>query len=218
MKKQALSRDRTPLVERLERVIREKPIKAREWSMAATGKPDTVRNILRGRTRSPRTDTLQLLADHVGANLEWLTGRSEEYSGTEDFTPPAAVPQGQVTMIGRIGAGDRVTHFGISETQLRPIPAPPDVKRGIAAIVRGASMQPAYREGDVVIATEHLGSYDELIGRDCFVQVKDGPLYLKILKKAAKGQFHLESYNPDTKPILGQTIEWAAPVIWVRRH
>jgi hypothetical protein len=185
----------------------------------ATGQPDTIRNIKRGGSQSPRVDTVKKLAKVAGYSADWLMGNSDlpvERSFEAQVFPHSQSAQGELALIGYIGAGDKVYHFGLGETRLA-VPAPPGIDRGVAAEVRGDSMIPVYRDRDLVFAGEHLGQADELIGRDCFVQVQNGPLYLKILRKGSKGRYSLESYNSEAS-IPNQLIEWIAPVLWIKRH
>lgn len=214
--------DHAKLVARLKEVLATKKAEgwtARSWSLAAGLEPDAVRNILRGRSLSPRIATLEALARAAEVPLEWLRGMIDELalSADHDMRPEGRSDRGTLPLIGYIGAGDTIFHFGIGEARER-VPAPPDVARGIAAQVRGSSMLPVYRDNDLVIGTEHQGAIEDLVGSDCFVQVQDGPLYLKILRKGTKGRFTLESYNNAVPPILGQAVEWAAPVSWVKRR
>lgn len=206
------------LISRIKQVLAEKHWTPRSWSMAAVGKPDAIRNILRGGSQAPRVDTIQQLADKAGVSVEWLTGNSDAAALVDDghFPGPSSESGGKLPLVGYVGAGDTVYHFGIGETRLE-VEAPPGVKRGIAAEVRGTSMLPVYRHDDLLIGAEHQGSLDDLIGTDCLVQVHDGPLYLKILRKGTKGRYHLESYNPTVATIQNQLVEWAAPVAWVKR-
>lgn len=220
MKKQgvALTNDHGKLLARIDQVLEAKGWTSRGWSIAATGKPDTIRNIQRGGSKAPRTDTLAKLAAEAQVTFDWLMGGA----GPEmAFTPDEGAQatgvdaKGRLPLIGFIGAGDKLYHFGIGETRLSE-EAPPGVRRGLVAEVRGQSMLPVYRNGDMVVGAEHPGKIEELVGRDCFVQVVDGPLYLKILRRGAKGRFNLESYN-DSAIIANQAVEWAAPVVWVKR-
>lgn len=47
---------------------------ARALSIEATGKPDTIRDILRDKTQNPRSDTLQKIAAKLGTDMAYLTG------------------------------------------------------------------------------------------------------------------------------------------------
>lgn len=223
MKKQLLSPQATIFLERVALVLKENPgLSERAWSLAATGKSDTIRNVRRGGSSMPGIDKIEQLAAYVEVNSDWLRGKDHApkiVGFTEErFTPPSEARANRVAMLGYIGAGDKVYHFGVAEAAEREIEVPPDVVRGIGGIVRGKSMIPVYRDGDLVVGVEMLGNGDELIGRDCFVQVREGPLYLKILRRGTKpNHFNLESYNPSEPVIRNQPVEWVAPVRWIKR-
>lgn len=89
----------------------------------------------------------------------------------------------------------------------------------IAIRVRGNDMAPAYREGDTLICHRRVGKYiDNLVNLDCAVKLLSGACYIKILKRGTKpGLYTLKSYNPRIDDIPDTKIEWAAPVVWVRR-
>lgn len=169
---------------------------------------------------SRTTLTKSLVSEYVGGSRRWNEDVLEDFARVLGIEPADLLrapyeSESKLAMLGYIGAGDRVFHFGIGETRIT-VDAPPGITRGIAAEVRGHSMAPVYRDRDLVFATEHFGKVSELIGLDCFVQVHDGPLYLKVLRKGTKDTFTLESYN-GVAPIQDQIIEWAAPVTWVKR-
>lgn len=208
--------DHAALVARLKEVMRLRNWSASFWSKEAGCSRDAIRNIMRSRSEAPRIDTLDRLAKYAGCSVEWLRGRTDVAAPTEEEARTEAAARGRLPLIGYIGAGDVVHHFGIGDSR-ETVPAPPDIVRGVAAQVRGISMLPVYRDGDLVIGREHEGTVDQLVGHDCFVQVHGGALYLKILRKGAKGAFHLDSYNPSNPRIENQAVEWAAPVAWVKR-
>lgn len=87
-------------------------------------------------------------------------------------------------------------------------------------LVHGDSMRPVYRPGDIIIGTKIVGqSYRSLIGLDCIVLTKSGDRYVKFLAKGtgARHRFNLRSYNADYKDIEDVELEWAAPIVWVKR-
>lgn len=90
----------------------------------------------------------------------------------------------------------------------------------VAVKVRGRSMSPVYRDGDVVIGTkiEDRRTITRNIGKDCIIKTIDGEGYLKTLRKGEKpGKYTLESYNPAFDDVPNVEVEWIAPVTWVGR-
>jgi transcriptional regulator with XRE-family HTH domain len=89
----------------------------------------------------------------------------------------------------------------------------------VAVRVRGDSMRPVYRDGDVIIGSR-IGrrDLDRAVGRDCIIKTANGDGYVKVVHKGAKrGLFRLRSYNPAYDDVADVELEWAAPIIWVRR-
>lgn len=91
----------------------------------------------------------------------------------------------------------------------------------IAVLVRGDSMDPVYRTGDVVIGRQVRGrEMSKFIDRDCIVMTKAGEGYLKQLKKPASsksGSFRLRAYNDKYGDVDDVPLDWVAPVIWIHR-
>lgn len=116
-----------------------------------------------------------------------------------------------------VGAGAEIFHdinnnpFGYEDVP--PGESPDDIR---AAIVRGESMYPAYRNGDILYYRQHQGSLSDLIGRECVVLLEDDRSYVKtIMKGSVKGKYTLTSHN--AAPVPDVKIKWAAPVNWVKR-
>ena len=91
--------------------------------------------------------------------------------------------------------------------------------------VRGSSMSPAYRDGDVVICArklrvDHRGfDVSTVRRRDCAVRTASGEHYLKyVIPGRGDNLFTLRSYNPDYPDIENVGVEWVAPVAWIRRN
>ncbi|MFT8246472.1 helix-turn-helix domain-containing protein [Roseomonas sp. BN140053] len=80
-----------PVAAILEELMAARGLSARALSEAAGGPPDTVRNILRGRSQHPRSDTLEGLARVLGVSLGVLTG-AEPLPSPDDARPSGSVP------------------------------------------------------------------------------------------------------------------------------
>lgn len=64
------------LQERISAKLGELNVTAREISLAAVGKPDAIRNILK-KNAMPAIDRLDLIAEHLGTTADWLLGREQ---------------------------------------------------------------------------------------------------------------------------------------------
>lgn len=142
---------------------------------------------------------------HVNAN--WLlTGDNPDGSNT-------------LPVVGYVGAGaevflvdDHAKGAGIDE-----IEAPPGCPKGALAVrVRGDSMYPAFRDGDVLIYAERFDDATEMLQRECVVWLADGTVYVKTLTPGTRpNRFTLISYN--APPLIDRHVIGAAPILWIRR-
>lgn len=154
--------------------------------------------------RGPDEDTLVKLAEVFGCAIGEL------------FTDLGPI---HAPLSGSIGAGQRVELNQGPDATGEPWPCPPGMIRPIAMIVRGDSMLPAYRDGDVVIidAPDGYGVPEDAIGRDCVVALEDGTHLVKtVLPGRDPGTFHLTSYGAH-ETLTNKALRWAAPVRWVQR-
>jgi phage repressor protein C with HTH and peptisase S24 domain len=88
----------------------------------------------------------------------------------------------------------------------------------VAVRVRGDSMFPVYRDGDLIYYSRDADFHEsECLGAECVVKVVEGPTLVKtVMRGSANGLFSLLSYN--APPIADRRIEWAAPVLWVDKR
>lgn len=143
------------------------------------------------------------IAQGYGVNIS-------EVLGLDSFTS-------QVPVVAYVGAGTEVFKFGETEA-VDYVDAPPGTQEDTieAAIVRGDSMYPAYRDRDILYYKRHFGEIDDLVGKECVIRLTDNRQYIKtVMKGTKKGLYTLISYN--AVPVLDVKISWAAPVKWVHR-
>ena len=73
------------LVERIRKRIKELEISATEASLAAGLNSNAIGDILRGKTKSPRTHNLYAIASVLHCDVDYLLGKSDE--AAKDHTP-----------------------------------------------------------------------------------------------------------------------------------
>ncbi len=123
----------------------------------------------------------------------------------------ARVPIRGVVESGEITMSDpaSIDEEELSYVELR-FPVPPDV---IAFTVRGNSMFPRYRDGDVILTRQERRKSidDDVIGTEAIVGLPDGKCYLKVIREGSrKGVFTLESWN--APPMYDASPEWISEV------
>lgn len=201
------------LYDRIKQKIEELGLSEREASLRVSGTPDLIRNIKRGKSESLRGPRLLKLAEILGVSASWLQTGGDPISLT-DLSPKRFIP-----VVGYVGAGAEIFSIddhekggGIDEVE---VPIPGMSLSSVAVRVRGDSMQPVYRPGDLIFydSTDN-GDLLHLIGKDCIVRLTDGRTFLKELH-VTDGNFWLHSYN--ATPMMGVNIDWAAKVKVIQR-
>lgn len=169
---------------------------------------ESVYKYLKGKVKQPRGDVLDKLADALGIQRLWLKeGLGPELSG--------------YPLVGSVSAGEQFTPVDDHSqgAGLDYVSLDLDATDPIAIQVRGRSMLPAYRDGDMLFCSRQRGlDIARCIGHDCVVMTEGGEGYLKVLKSGTKpGLYTLESYNRAFEDIVDVRLAWVAPVSIVRR-
>ncbi|WP_375408427.1 helix-turn-helix transcriptional regulator [uncultured Methylobacterium sp.] len=165
-----------------------------------------------GRKRWPSTESVSKVLTATGASLDDFLRLIEVRSGPARTTVP---------LIGmtQAGAGRLFTDEGM------PTGGPgweeidfPDLgeDRAFALEVQGDSMEPLYRDGDVLIVSPTAGIRK---GDRVVVRLEAGEVLAKELKRKTARTIELASLNsahPDRTVNVGE-IAWMARVMWVRQ-
>lgn len=158
----------------------------------------------------------RLESGETGLDPEWLSKIAKALQCRPvDLMPELGEGSVTVPLVGYVGAGEQVYNFG--DGALEQLESPPGAEHAVVVRVRGDSMWPAYREGDLLFY-QPTTTFDpqRCLYRDCIVQVVDGPTFVKrILPGPSSGSFTLASYR--APEMLGVRIQWATPVLWVKR-
>ncbi len=212
------------LIERVQQRLAELGLTPRAASLAATGKPDSIRNILRG--RKPRSDTLDAIAGALACSTDYLLGKSEEISpsgrgidqiqaksganapsqagpGANMIENPPEFGERTLPVLGVAVAGsdEIVIHSDQPLYYVRRPPSLMGVQDGYVVIVAGDSMNPRYFDGEAV----YVHPRRRIVGGEqTFVVVQlrpetEGeppPAVVKRYIRQTSKELVLEQYNP----------------------
>lgn len=162
-----------------------------------------VRDILRGKTRSPNSENLAKLATALDTTLDWFLG---EHDDSEPLTRVKSV--GGLDVVGKIQAGNWVDRSVIDEddSQREIIPVARDPRfptaRQYALAVVGDSMDLEYPEGCYVTCVDYWDSGVSLKdGLIIHVERHNGPLVEVTLKavETINGEQVLAPRSSNTK-------------------
>lgn len=194
--------------QRLQRCLDDnKDLTMKGVSLTAGLNETAVRDILE-RDRTPSVDNFFAIAQALGVPPSWLLEGEE---------PPLV----RIPIIGEVSAGeawqpvdDLAPGASLDMEDFSITGSDP-----IGIRVRGDSMFPVYRGGDILIASRiHGANIQDALNRDCIVRTVTDEAYIKILRRGTgRGTFTLRSYNPAYDDIVDVQLEWAAPVRWIKR-
>lgn len=185
---------------------------------------ETIReNLRRAMTRrgiKPTTLSLEvgrnrtLVKDLLEKSQDVQIGTLAKLAGALDVALADLLAAPRVPIVGHIGAGGTIVFedLGIDETVLRP----PGISGTLVAlVVRGDSMLPKYKDGDIIyIQRTHDGVLPDYLGEDCAVRLTSGETYIKQLMQGSEpGRFTLLSLN--APPMENVEVEWATLVRFV---
>lgn len=125
--------------------------------------------------------------------------------------------QVRVRLVGFVGAGHEMHLYASGDDLAEDVQSPPDVTANTVAVrVRGDSMADHIEDGSILYYDDRRDPPSEdLIGRLCVVELKDGRVLVKKMAKgSAAGLWHLLSTN--AAPMFDQPVRWAARVTWIR--
>lgn len=185
--------------------MQQRGLKTLPWATRAGVSEGAVRNFLKGKSDSLSQRTLERLAFSEGVSVAELTGESVE--------------RARIAVKSYVGAGCEVFPAddygegqGMDEVEAPEGVDPDDL---IALRVRGDSMRPI-RDGYVLFYRRiQDGVPDDCINQLCVVQVENGPMMVKELRRGyAGGRYNLLSWNAE--PIDDVALSWAARVLWIK--
>lgn len=181
---------------------------------------DSLRRVMKRKGAKPTTLSLQvgtnrtLVKDLLEKTKDINISTISKLAGALDVSVSELLQAPRVPIVGYIGAGGEVIfeEFDTDEAVIRP----PGISGTLEAlVVRGSSMLPKYRDGDIIyIKRDHIGILPDYLGEDCAVRLVSGETYVKQIVHGSEPQtFTLISLNAE--PIENVEIEWATPVLFI---
>jgi transcriptional regulator with XRE-family HTH domain len=121
------------------------------------------------------------------------------------------------SLVGYVGAGlmyyadPRVGPWNTIEE----VEAPPGAEGLKAVRVQGDALEPIYGNGDILYFGKTKVHPSSCLGKECVIQILNGPAMVRKIKSFQNGTYILEWHGVEV--IKTADIEWALPVLWVRR-
>ena len=172
-----------PLIDNLKRRLDETGRSARDVSLAVTGKPDTLRNILRGATRDPKAEVLAGIAKELGTTPDALLGAASrvarlprrEVRAANVAAPPLQAMPNDVPVRGTAAGSHLRGAFELEAGVIDWVRRPSGLAgatNAYALYIEGSSMVPEHNPGDLRFVHPDR---PPRIGDSVIVQVKLSP-------------------------------------------
>lgn len=153
----------------------------------------------------------RLETEGIKVSVDWLEPLAEilqvQMSDLIDEPSPE-----RIEMLGRIGADGTVSDQKIHQSAGFKLHVP--AARPVAARLQQALG--SYAAGDILIGDRmEDGNLSAALGRDCFVGLKGGKLFLRRLIRGPKSgpRFGLVPIGPQTDVRYVDRVQWCAPII-----
>lgn len=161
-----------------------------------------------GRPRWPSTESIAKILDATGAGLEefFNDGRARRAALAGELPAQAtATPLGPGSAGGFADEGRVVLAAGRT-----PQTAPGE----FALTVSGDAMLPAYRDGDILIASRVAVLHQ---GDRVAVRTRDGEVLVRVLHRRSTRRIELRPLNPSEPPstLPVSAVDWVARILWV---
>jgi len=197
----------------IDRLAQEKGLSASGLARRAGLDPTTFNKSKRitrdGKPRWPSTESISKILQATGASLGEFVTYVDRGSGGVVF---GTVPLIGFAQAGSEGFFDDAGYPAGGAWDEIPFPDLGD-PHAYALEISGDSMEPVYRDGDVVIVSPNAGVRR---GDRVVVKTKSGEVMVKQLLRRSARRIDLKSFNPEhgDPTFLVDEIDWIARVIW----
>jgi len=172
-----------------------------------------------GRARWPSTETLVKIFHVTGEAFERLPDYISGEASYKNDPRPKTGSLNKIPLIGCAQAGQQGyfddAGFPVgSGWEMIEFPKMHDASI-YALEVSGESMEPLYRDGDILIVSPHADNLRK--GDRVVVRTKKGEVMAKQLNRLTQSQVTLKSLNEEFEDILlpREQVQWVARILWV---
>jgi len=162
-----------------------------------------------GRERWPSMESISKILDATGANLAEFTSFVEDGAGALKHLHVPLIGFAQAGAEGYFDDAGYPSGGGWDEVNFPDVGDP----HAYALEISGDSMEPVYREGDIVIVCpqERCRKGDRVI-----VKTREGEVMAKVLLRETAQRIELKSLNPEhpDRSLSADEVEWKARVLW----
>lgn len=162
-----------------------------------------------GKQRWPSTESISKVLEATGASISEFLAHVAEGTGNQ--------PHLNVPVIGLAQAGiqgffdDAGFPVGGAWDEI-PFPDIGDA-HAYALEISGDSMEPVYREGDIIIVAPQAGIRR---GDRVVLKTREGEVMAKLLRRQTAHKYELDSFNPEHegRSIDRDDVDWIARIVW----
>lgn len=161
-----------------------------------------------GKLRWPSTESISKVLAATGASLAEFVSYLEEGGGGVYRT----VPMIGFAQAGANGYFDDAGYPAGAGWDEIPFPDLRD-PQAYALEISGDSMEPVYRDGDVIVVSPQTGVRR---GDRVVVKTRAGEVMVKVLRRRSAKKIELQSFNPrhEDRVLAVEEILWLARVVW----
>jgi phage repressor protein C with HTH and peptisase S24 domain len=162
-----------------------------------------------GKLRWPSTESISKILDATSANIGEFLSYINDGSSSGIFKNIPVIGYAQAGSEGFFDDAGYPTGAGWDEI---PFPDVGDL-HAYALEISGESMEPVYRDGDIVIVSPHANIRR---GDRVVLKTREGEVMAKLLRRSTAHKYELKSLNPEhedrTLPV--EEVEWIARITW----
>ena len=162
-----------------------------------------------GKLRWPSTESISKILDATNANIgEFLSYIDDGASGGIYKNVPV-IGYAQAGSEGFFDDAGYPTGAGWDEIPFPDVGDP----HAYALEISGESMEPVYRDGDIVIVSPHANIRR---GDRVVLKTREGEVMAKLLRRSTAHKYELKSLNPehDDRTLPVEDVEWIARITW----